>query len=158
MSHKQHNKILFLSLVGEYFSKEPGLATTYCQGGHKLVVYLVFLPEEHERYYNQKDRDIVVVNNTSHELPIGVLTFESVDRKVVQHTQELRIEQKALKAKAIEKEKLLKKAQESGEDEQFIQKLEQDVQDAWDEYFITKFDENRNLLEHLHLTPVALHH
>ena len=142
---------------GEYFSKDPGLATTYCQGGHKLVVYLVFLPEEHEKYYNQKDRDIVVVNNVSHELPIGVLSFESVDRTVVQHTQQLRIEQKALKVAAIENEQLLKKAQEAGQDEETIQKLEHEVHAAWDEYFITKFDENRNLMEHLHLTPVALH-
>lgn len=143
---------------GEYFSKDPGLATTYCQGGHKLVVYLVFMPEEHERYYNQKDRDIVVINNTSHELPIGVLTFDWVDRKVVQHTQELRIEQKALKFKAIEKEKLLKKAQEIDEDPDIIQKLDESVHAAWDEYFATKFDENRNLMEHLTMTPVAFHH
>lgn len=143
---------------GEYFSKDPGLATTYCQGGHKLVVYLVFIPEEHERTYNQKDRDIIVVNNVSHELPIGVLSFESVDRKVVQHTQELRIEQKALKNEAMEKEAALKKAQENGEDESVIKALDQEVHDAWEEYFRTKFDHNRNLMEHLHVSPVTLHH
>lgn len=142
---------------GEYFSKDPGLATTYCQGGHKLVVYLVFIPEEHEKYYNQKDRDIIVVNNLSHELPIGVLSFESVDRTVVQHTQLLRTEQKALKVKAIDKEKELKTAQEDGADAENIQKLDAEVHAAWDEYFATKFDEDRNLMEHLHLAPVALH-
>jgi len=134
------------------------LATTYCGGGHKLIVYLVFIPEEHEKSYNQKDRDIIVIDNVSHELPIGVLSFESVDRKVVQHTQQLRIEQKELKSAAIDKEKLLKKAKEDGGEElSFIEKLEAEVEAAWDEYFRTKFDENRNLMEHLHMTPLALH-
>lgn len=142
---------------GEYFSKDPGLATTYCQGGHKLVVYLVFIPEEHEKYYNQRDRDIIVINNVSHELPVGVLSFDSVDREVVQHTQQLRIEQKALKVAAIEKEKLLRKSQDEGAAEEVIANLDKEVHAAWDEYFVTKFDENRNLMEHLHLTPVALH-
>ena len=142
---------------GEYFSKDPGLATTYCQGGHKLIVYLVFIPEEHEKYYNQRDRDIIVVNNVSHELPVGVLSFESVDRKTVQHTQQLRIEQKALKVAAIEKEQLLRKSQDEGAADEVIAKLDKEVHEAWDEYFVTKFDENRNLMEHLHLAPVALH-
>lgn len=142
---------------GEYFSKEPGLATTYCKGGHKLVVYLIFIPEEHEKYYSQKDRDIVVVNNTSHELPVGVLSFESVDREVVQHTQQLRIEQKELKFAAIAKEKELKKAKEEGADEATIEKLDDEVHEAWDMYFVTRLDENRNLMDHLSASQVNLH-
>lgn len=141
---------------GEYFSKEPGLATTYCKGGHKIVVYLIFVPEEHEKYYNQKDRDIVVVNNTSHELPIGVLSFESVDRDVVHHTQQLRIEQKTLKVKAIELEKELKRAKAEGGDEETIAKLDEDVHEAWDLYFATKLNENRNLMDHLSASQVNL--
>lgn len=143
---------------GEYFSKEPGLATTYCKGSNKLVVFLIFVPEEHEKYYSQKDRDIVVVNNTSHELPIGVISFESVDRDVVRHTQQLRIEQKELKFAAIEKEKLLKKAKEENQDEAIIQKLEEEVEEAWDLYFVTRLDENRNQMEHLHLNPGLIAH
>jgi len=149
-----HNDIIYLSTSGEYFAKEPGLATTYCQGGHKLVVYLVFLPDENEKYYSQKDRDIVVVNNVSHELPIGVLTFESRDRKVIQHTQDLRIEQKELKVVAMEKEKLLKQAKQDGANDEVIRKLDDEVHAAWDEYFHIKFDDKRNLLEHIH-SPVA---
>ena len=71
--------------------------------------------------------------------------------------QQLRIEQKALKVDAIEKEKLLRRAQEESAADEVIQKLDKEVHEAWDNYFLTKFDENRNLLEHLHLAPVALH-
>ncbi|CAB9527727.1 expressed unknown protein [Seminavis robusta] len=139
---------------GEYFSKDPGLATTYTKGGHKMIVFLIFIPEEHERYYNQKDRDIIVVNNTSHELPIGVITYESVDRAIVQHTQRLRIEQKEMKFEAMGKEKILKKAKEDGADEGTIKKLEDDVQEAWDEYFRTKLNKDRNVMDHLHETNI----
>lgn len=144
--------------AGEYFSKEPGLASTYCKNSNKLVVFLIFIPEEHEKYYNQKDRDIVVVNNTSHELPIGVLSFESVDRDVVRHTQQLRIEQKELKVAAIKKEQLLKTAREENQDEATVEQLEHEVHEAWDIYFLAKFDENRNQLDHLHLNPGLVAH
>jgi hypothetical protein len=115
--------------------------------------------DEHEKYYSQKDRDIVVVNNTSHELPIGVLSFESVDWAVVQHTQQLRMEQKELKLAAIEKERLwMEAANQEGTDKATLQEMDEAVHQAWDMYFATKFDENRNSMDHLRMSPLELYH
>jgi len=117
-----------------------------------LIVFLVFFPPENEKYYSQRDRDILVINNLAHELPIGVLHFESVDRTVVQHTQQLRIEQKALKEQAIRKEKDLKEALAQEEQQpsvEVLQNMDQQVREAWQLYYRAKLDENRNTMEHL---------
>ena len=162
---------------GEYFSKDPGLATTYCGlgphglGPATLIVYLVFIPEDQEKYYSQRDRDILCIEHVHHELPIGVLQFEAVDPKVIQHTQELRIEQKELKEIAVALEKKWKVAVKAAavqaannndpdkKDETTtattLQIMEEHVRDAWRNYYRTKWDENRNTLQHLTSTTAT---
>ena len=52
----------------------------------------------------------------------------------------------------------LKKAKEEGADEATLEKLDDEVHAAWDLYFLTRLDENRNLMDHLSMSALALHH
>lgn len=87
---------------GEYFSKEPGLSATYRKEGHCLLVFLLLMPKDHEKVFSQKDRDIIVVPEMSQQLPLGVLRFDSVDERKIQHSQSMRLEQRRLKETAKE--------------------------------------------------------
>ena len=96
---------------GDYFSKEPGLAATYRQEGHCLVVFLLLVPKDHEPRYSQKDRDIIVVPENSHQLPLGVIRFAGVDETKIAHSQQMRLVQRSLKTEALQKEWLVDEAQ-----------------------------------------------
>jgi hypothetical protein len=87
---------------GEYFSKEPGLAATYRHEGHCLIVFALLMPKDHEKVYSQKDRDIIVIPELSHQLPLGVIRFTDVDEAVIQHSQDMRLVQRELKKAAVD--------------------------------------------------------
>jgi len=87
---------------GEYFAKEPGLSATYRQEGHCLLVYLLLVPKDHEKLFSQKDRDIIVVEDGQHQLPLGVISFDTVSERRIQYSQNMRLVQRGLKEAAKE--------------------------------------------------------
>ncbi|CAB9497495.1 expressed unknown protein [Seminavis robusta] len=89
---------------GEYFSKEPGLASTYRHEGHCLIVFALLMPKDHEKVYSQKDRDIIVIPELYHQLPLGVIRFASLDEAAIEHSQSMRLSQRALKTAALDAE------------------------------------------------------
>ena len=55
---------------GEYFSPRPTLPIRFCRGGRQVLIFLVI--------YEPRDirtKDIIVVNNTHRQLPIGTISF-----------------------------------------------------------------------------------
>ena len=87
---------------GEYFSKEPGISSSYCKGGMEMLVFVVVLPKP-DKHPNDDDSpssrrkynagggstplDFVVVNNNKHHLAIGTFKFTSVKREVLGQSQ-----------------------------------------------------------------------
>ena len=72
---------------GEYFGKSPSHSLRYAGGGAcggKMLVFLVILPgiavdgNQHQRRQAKRadDRGYIVVENNSHQIPLGVLTFK----------------------------------------------------------------------------------
>jgi len=74
---------------GEYFSKRPDLSVSYCKGGLEMLVFVVVLPQTTSGF--KCPADMVVVNNSGYQLPIGVITFESVARGVARTSATRRI-------------------------------------------------------------------
>ena len=88
---------------GEYFSKEPGLSATYRKDGSRcLMVFLLLMPPDHEKRFSQKDRDIIVIPEACHQLPVGVLRFETLDNARIQHSQKMRLVERGLKQTALQ--------------------------------------------------------
>ena len=63
---------------GEYFSKDPAISVSYCHGGLELLVFLVVIPNK--TAHNICPPDYVVVENNDHQLPLGSVSFKSIDR------------------------------------------------------------------------------
>ena len=65
---------------GEYFSTTPSASISYCKGELQMMLFLVVITpwsyqSEHLSY---KPMDYVVVQDNRHQLPLGVVEFESV--------------------------------------------------------------------------------
>ena len=129
---------------GEYFSKDPGLAATYRHEGQKLMVYLLLMPKDTEKVYSQKDRDIIVVDQATHQLPIGYISFHSVNEVMIEHSQQMRLHCRELKLKAIAVEAKIKKAKKNGES---TEKLQLEAEDAWRNFLRMKMDAKRNHIQ-----------
>ena len=65
---------------GEYFSTDPCLSVSYCNGGLEMLVFLVVIPPARPQ---RAPHDYVVVNDNDHQLPLGSFTFKSVDQTVL---------------------------------------------------------------------------
>jgi Poly(ADP-ribose) polymerase catalytic domain len=74
---------------GEYFSKDPGVSVRYCRRGNAMMVFVVVIPQDSVSSMAMK-HPFVVVNNNSHQLPIGTLIFSRVDKIVMDHSKRLR--------------------------------------------------------------------
>jgi hypothetical protein len=70
---------------GEYFAKDPHVSVSYCsstsgyQHSGKMVVFLLLL-EPHER--RKWDSGVVVVQRSDHQMPLGVLHFNSAEEEL----------------------------------------------------------------------------
>lgn len=65
---------------GEYFATEPGHSVSYCKGGLEMLVFMVVVPSD--RFDRHCPKDIVVVEKSAHQLPIGIVSFGAVERRV----------------------------------------------------------------------------
>jgi len=89
---------------GEYFSTEPGLSSSYCRGGKRMLVFAVVLPgdgsgpapDEKDKKkgaaksppkYGPPPHNIVVVENNDHQYPLGVLHFEKATGEALARSQ-----------------------------------------------------------------------
>lgn len=119
---------------GEYFSKEPGVSVSYCKGGLEMLVFVVILPStipdiagddtkesasdpkaksqtRRALWYHAIPPDYVVVENNNHQIPIGTMKFESVDRNVVNISQSRRQKLMALSREVFAKSQVTKETQ-----------------------------------------------
>jgi hypothetical protein len=71
---------------GEYFAKNPGPSRHYCRGGFRILVFLIVVPTMQSR---SKRREIVVVENNHHQLPIGFVDFISADGDALQRSKDV---------------------------------------------------------------------
>jgi hypothetical protein len=62
---------------GEYFSSDPELSTSYCKGGKQMLVFVVVVPTIWDDK-RQCPHNIIVVPTNEHQLPLGVMNFDSV--------------------------------------------------------------------------------
>lgn len=60
---------------GEYFSADPGQSTAFCGGGRKMLVFVVVLPII--KPTKVCPPSIIVVPTSEHQLPLGVVSFDS---------------------------------------------------------------------------------
>jgi hypothetical protein len=72
---------------GEYFSNNPGISVSFCNGGNEMLVFAVAKPRE--RQYNCPP-DYVVIANNDHQLPLGSVTFKGVEHQVLSHSSRMR--------------------------------------------------------------------
>lgn len=75
-----------------------------------MCVFLVIMPKNDEMY-KTKPFSYVVVENNHHQLPIGSLTYTSVDQAVLSTSNSMRSRLKALNEEALQKEKEAKSNQ-----------------------------------------------
>ncbi|KAL3904629.1 MAG: hypothetical protein SGILL_009992 [Bacillariaceae sp.] len=74
---------------GEYFSKDPTVSVSYCKGDSAMLVFLVVVPPK-DKQAKKLPMDYVVVNENSHQLPLGVLNFGKVDSTALARANEMR--------------------------------------------------------------------
>ncbi|KAL3900156.1 MAG: hypothetical protein SGARI_006300 [Bacillariaceae sp.] len=74
---------------GEYFSKDPSVSQSYCKGGKSMLVFLVVVPPIAQQYRSLPS-DYVVVKDNSHQLPLGVLHFDTVDPEALARANTMR--------------------------------------------------------------------
>ena len=58
---------------GEYFAETNGISFAYCKGGKKMLVFAVLMDKTG---LTTKAGKIVVINKTSHQLPLFVVSFQ----------------------------------------------------------------------------------
>lgn len=73
---------------GEYFATNPQISVGYCRGGTEMFVFLVVVPKRDSG--TRAPANFVVVNNNSHQIPLGTMFFDSVDQGVVVAAQKLK--------------------------------------------------------------------
>ena len=69
--------------IGEYFSKDPSICVSYCKTGKAIIVFLVIVPLPSKEPSN-KPYDFVIVEDNSHQFPLGVFRFDRVDPSALQ--------------------------------------------------------------------------
>jgi len=66
---------------GEYFAIDPAICINYCKRGKEMVVFLVLVPEKNQGQQHSPTTGwamrCIVVKETKHQFPIGVLKFKS---------------------------------------------------------------------------------
>lgn len=89
---------------GEYFSKDPGTAVSFCQGNLEMLVFVVALPSttylastaiaadtETRSCSDRRRRPVpprfVVVEDNTHQIPIGTLKFQVLDPRVLEESE-----------------------------------------------------------------------
>jgi hypothetical protein len=60
--------------AGEYFAETNVISIAYCRGGKKMLVFAVLMDKTG---LTTKAGEIVVINKTSHQLPLFVVSFQS---------------------------------------------------------------------------------
>ena len=79
---------------GEYFAKNPQISVGYCKGGTEMFVFLVVVPKRVAAAVATRaarvPANFVVVQNNSHQIPLGTMFFDSVDKGVLEASQKLR--------------------------------------------------------------------
>jgi Poly(ADP-ribose) polymerase catalytic domain len=86
--------------AGEYFSKDPAVSIGYCKSGLEMLVFVVVLPStltprnSSPASVSQSEKSVphefLVIDNNSHQLPIGTMKFRSVNPDVLNASQENR--------------------------------------------------------------------
>ena len=79
---------------GEYFSKSPAASIVYTKGCKKMLVFLVVVPNEQNAFIADRPNFVpdhyVVVNENSHQLPVGVVSYNSVSVSAIARSVTLR--------------------------------------------------------------------
>mmetsp|Transcript_6891 Transcript_6891/g.15279 ORF Transcript_6891/g.15279 Transcript_6891/m.15279 type:complete len:478 (+) Transcript_6891:2-1435(+) len=98
---------------GEYFSRRPSISASYCKGGLKMIVFCVIVPERCRLNDKKKARghgDIpaayVVVPTSSHQVPLGVMSFDGLSQSVMEKSRKMRLTLKQLSEKVKQEERL----------------------------------------------------
>ena len=92
---------------GEYFGKSPDVSLSYCRGGDRMLVFCVVdvLPAE-----KSLPPGYVVVQESTLQLPLGVLSFSSASREMMHRSRMLQNELKRLSDEARKHESLAHEA------------------------------------------------
>ena len=92
--------------VGEYFAKDPSVCVAYCKQGNSILAFAVLIPlrpddmemEEDPRGNSLRRRGIrvsdqfVVVPETCHQFPLGVLKFSQISKSAMTRSKMLKFE------------------------------------------------------------------
>jgi len=132
---------------GEYFSTDPGVSTSYCRksstpsqqniSGGKMLVFLVVRPLYQHDEINGRPRTIcpphyVVVPTTEHQLPLGVLSYESIEQASLQRANAMRAKLQLLHQELQQKEHRANLAKLKAK---VIQKIINDEMDVAGEFY-----------------------
>jgi hypothetical protein len=90
----------------------------------------------------------VIVENNHHQLPIGTLTFTSVDQAVLEESNALRYQLKALNEEALQKERIVKTNQVKATIIQLI--ISRELEQAGHLY-------NQNMFDLVHKKEIAMY-
>jgi hypothetical protein len=90
---------------GEYFSTFPGTSTSYAHDNMMLVCLVIMPPidTEMEKKHANKPLDYVVVSNSAHHLPVGVLSYSAVEQTVLARSKRERAMLTQLNKELLEK-------------------------------------------------------
>jgi hypothetical protein len=79
---------------GEYFSMEPSVCFSYCKNDKATIVFLVIMPLPLTSKTTGQNihipYDFVIVEETRHQFPLGVLHFSNVDSAAPVRSQNIR--------------------------------------------------------------------
>ena len=114
---------------GEYFSKDPSISVSYCHGGHSMVVFVVAAPPQRPG----TPPDYVVVENNTHQYPLGVMKFGKVDHDTMQRSNTMRATLKHFSQELQKKESVVIEAQTKA---YIIQLIIQDKIDMANEKYV----------------------
>lgn len=106
---------------GEYFGKNPGISSSYCKAGMRMCVFLVIVPRRSAddsssstaRPYSSSHHlpvDMIVVEDNTHQLPIGVLKLKGVDQATMASSLKQKHILHQLNEEAIKKQRDAKEA------------------------------------------------
>jgi len=93
--------------AGEYFSKCPSTSASYCKGDKSMLVFCVIIPPPCKE--NQPP-DYVVVEENSHQLPLGTLCYKSVDNDAMSRSSIMKNSLSKLHHQVCQREKMAMQA------------------------------------------------
>jgi hypothetical protein len=89
---------------GDYFGKNPLASARYGHPGNSMLVFAIVVPDRHENVIRCPD-DIIVVHRNEHQLPLGTISFTSIDTTIPSKSRAMKARLAELSAEVREQQK-----------------------------------------------------